>query len=196
MVGSLQAVTSLQLKRDQKEDKKKLMPSRLSPEGGSLFKLLSAKNWKDRNPKLPAFTKKILEDRDSNGANGEMKTILKRWSGKISKKGTLSFLANGCAANDMSKAPGGFSIFMFRSPLRTNSGSDPKSRILQVRLMFGNTKLDEESIKHFAKDDFCLANNLQGLEEQICTCIKLLEKLTCKGEMASEGYRRGFEMLG
>jgi hypothetical protein len=57
MVRSLEAMTSLQLRRDQKEDKKKSMLSRLSPKGGSLFKLLSAKDWKDRNPKLPAFTK-------------------------------------------------------------------------------------------------------------------------------------------
>jgi hypothetical protein len=85
MVRSLQAMTSSQLKRDQKEDKKKSMLSRLSPEGGSLFKLLAAKDWKDGNPKLPAFTKKILEDRDSNRAVGEMKTISKRWSGKISE---------------------------------------------------------------------------------------------------------------
>jgi hypothetical protein len=55
-------MTSSQLKRDQKEDKKKSMLSRLSHEGGSLIKLLAAKDWKDGNPKLPAFTKKILED--------------------------------------------------------------------------------------------------------------------------------------
>jgi hypothetical protein len=196
MVRSLQAMTSSQLKRDQKEDKKKSMLSRLSPEGGSLlFKLLSAKNWKDGNPKLPAFTKKILEDRDSNRAIGEMKTIWKRWSGKISEKGILSFLANGYAADDISDAPGGFSIFMF-SPLGAHKSSDQKSRILQVRSMFGSAELDEDSTKYFAKNDFCLADNLPGLEEQICTCIKLLEKLTCKDGIASEGYRLGFKMLG
>jgi hypothetical protein len=195
MVRSLQAMTLLQLKRDQKEDKKKSMLSRLSPTGGSLFKLRSAKNWKDGNPKLPAFTKKILEDRDSNRTIGEMKTISKRWSGKISEKGTLSFLANGCVADDIRDAPGGFSIFMF-SPLGAHKSSDQKSRILQVWLMFGSTELDEDSIKYFAKNDFCLADNLLGLEEQIHTCIKLLEKLTCKDGIALEGYRHGFEMLG
>ena len=187
-------MTASQLKRDQKEDKKKSMLSRLSPEGGTLFKLLSAKNWKDGNPKLPAFTKKILEDRDSNRALGEMKTISKRWSGKISEKGILSFLANGYAVDDISKAPGGFSIFMF-SPLGSNNSSDQKSRILQVRSMFGSTELDEESIKYFAKNDFYLADNLSGLEEQIYTCIKCLEKLTCKYGIASEGYWHGFNML-
>jgi hypothetical protein len=100
-------MTSSQLKRDQKEDKKKSMLSRLSPEGGSLFKLLAAKeDWKDGNPKLPAFTKKILEDQDSNRAIGEMKTISKRWSGKISEKGMLSFLANGYAARQHQRCTG------------------------------------------------------------------------------------------
>jgi hypothetical protein len=170
------------------------MLSRLSPEGGSLFKLLAAKDWKDGNPRLPAFTKKILKDRDANRAIGEMKTISKRWSGKISEKGMLSFLANGYAADDISEAPGGFSIFMF-SPLGMNSSSDPKSRILQARSMLG-AELDEDSVKYLAKNDFYLADNLSGLEEQICTCIKLLEKLTWKDGIASEGCRHGFEMLG
>jgi hypothetical protein len=45
MVRNLAAVTLSQLKRDQNtEAKKKSMLSRLSPKGGSLFKLLSAKN--------------------------------------------------------------------------------------------------------------------------------------------------------
>ena len=194
MVRSLEAMTSSQIKRDQREDNKKSMLSRLSPEGGSLFKLLSAKNWKDGDPKLPAFTKKILEDRDSQRALGEMKSLSKRWTGKISEKGILSFLANGYAADDISEAPGGFSIFMF-SPLDSNHSSDQKSRILQVKSMFGSSELDEDSIKYFAKNDFYLAGNLSGLEEQIFTCIKLLETLTCKSGIASEGYWHGLNML-
>jgi hypothetical protein len=196
MPRSLEAMALSQLRRDQKEDKKMLMLSRLSSaEGGSLpFKLLSAKNWQDRKPKPPTFTKKILEDRDSNRALGAMKTISKRWLGKISAKGTLSFLANGHAADDTEEAPGEFSIFMF-SPLDATSSSDPKSRILLVRLMFVSTELDEESIKYFAKNNFCLPDTLPGLEEQIFTCIKLLEKLTCRGGTASEGHWHGFNML-
>ena len=61
--------------------------------------------------------------------------------------------------------------------------------------MFGSSELDDESIKYFAKNDFYLADNLSGLQEQIHTCIKLLEKLTCKLGIASEGYRHGFNML-
>jgi hypothetical protein len=124
-----------------------------------------------------------------------VKTASKRWSGKISEKGFLGFLANGYAAEDISQAPGGFSIFMF-SPLSADQGPDQKSRIHQVKAMFGSTELDEASIKYFAKNDFYLPQNLAQLEEQIYTCVKLLEKLTCKGGIASEGYRHGLRMLG
>jgi hypothetical protein len=51
--------------------------------------------------------------------------------------------------------------------------------------MFRSTKLDEESMKFFAKNYFYLPDNLSGLEEQIYTCIKLLDKLTCRGGIAS-----------
>ena len=64
------------------------------------------------------------------------------------------------------------------SPLDSNHSSDQKSRILQVKSMFGSSELDEDSIKYFAKNDFYLAGNLSGLEEQIYTCIRLLETLT------------------
>jgi hypothetical protein len=194
MIRSLQAMTSSQIKRDRKEDKKKSMLSRLAPEAASLFTLLSAKSWKDTDPKLPELTKKILEDRDSNRALGEMKSISKRWNGVVSDKGVLSFLATGFAAADITDAPGGFSIFMF-SPLGAVKGSDQKSKILQVRSMFGSTKLDEESIKYFAKNDFYLADTLASLEEQLFTCIKCLEKLTCAKGLASEGYWHGLNLL-
>jgi hypothetical protein len=49
--------------------------------------------------------------------------------------------------------------------------ADQKSRILQVKSMFGSAELDEDSIKYFAKNDF-YPDSLAGLEEQIYTCIK------------------------
>lgn len=61
--------------------------------------------------------------------------------------------------------------------------------------MFGSAELDDDSIKHFAKNDFYLADTLAGLEEQLYTCIKCLEQLTAKNGIASEGYWHGFQML-
>ena len=62
--------------------------------------------------------------------------------------------------------------------------------------MLGSTELDEESINYLGRNDFYLADTIMwGLEEQIYTCIKLLEKLTCNFGIASEGYWHGFKML-
>jgi hypothetical protein len=99
------------------------MLSRLAPEAGGLFTLLSAQDWRDYDPQLSDFTKKILEDRDSNRCIGALRTVSKRWNGNISEKGFLSFLANGYSADNISEAPGGFSIFSF-SPL----GAPPTDR--------------------------------------------------------------------
>jgi hypothetical protein len=171
MIRSLEAMTSSQIKRDHREDKKKSMLSRLAPEAGSLFMLLSAKSWKDTSPKLLNLTK----------------SLSKRWTRKISKKGILSFLASGHAAAAIVKAPGSFAIFMF-SPLNADTkNTDQKSRVLQVKAMFRKAEFYEELTKHFAKNDFFLAESLTDLEEQLCTCIKCLEKLTNRFGIASEG---------
>jgi hypothetical protein len=55
-------------------------------------------------------------------------------------------------------------------------------------------ELDEDSIK-YSRRTTLPSHSLAGLEEQIYTCIKCLEKLTCRGGVASEGYWFGFEML-
>ncbi len=75
-------------------------------------------------------------------------------------------MANGYSADNISEAPGGFSIFSF-SPLGAPPPIDHKSRVLQVRAMFGGTAVDEESIKYFAKNDFYLAGSISSLEEQL-----------------------------
>jgi hypothetical protein len=52
MIKNLTAITASHLKRDAKEDKKRLMLSRLAPEAAKLFDLLSAKDWGDSDPKI------------------------------------------------------------------------------------------------------------------------------------------------
>ena len=61
--------------------------------------------------------------------------------------------------------------------------------------MFGSSKLANDSIKYFAKNNFYLAGNLSGLEDQSYTCIKLLDTLTCRAGIASEGYWQELSML-
>jgi hypothetical protein len=74
---------------------------------------------------MPSFTKKVMEDRDSEQSPGDER-LSKRWPGRISEKGFLSFLSSGYAADDISDSPGGFSIFMF-SPLGAPKAADQKT---------------------------------------------------------------------
>jgi hypothetical protein len=136
----------------------------------------------------------VLEDRDSQRALAIIKTQTKRWSGLVSKKGLLGFFANGFAANEIQESPGGFTIFMFR-PITATHTKDKKGRQQQVRSMFGSTELDNEAVKYYAKNDFYLAETLEGLEEQIYTCIKCLEKFTERQGIATEGFEHGLRML-
>jgi hypothetical protein len=194
MIRNLAAMTSSQLKRDARDERKKSMLSRLSPEAGKLFDLLAARDWEDENPRMSKSMRDLVSDRDSQRALAIIKTQTKRWSGLVSEKGLLSFFANGFAANEIQESPGGFTIFMFR-PITATHTKDKKGRQQQVRSMFGSTELDNEAIKYYAKNDFYLAETLEGLEEQIYTCIKCLEKFTERHGIATEGFEHGLQML-
>jgi hypothetical protein len=95
MMKNLTAITALHLKRDAKEDKKKSMLSGLAPEAAKLFKLLSARDWDDSNPRINPFVQELLSDKDTQQASGIMQTQTKRWAGEISDKGLLASFASG-----------------------------------------------------------------------------------------------------
>jgi hypothetical protein len=194
MMRNLTAITASHLRRDVRADQKKSMLSRLAPEAAKLFDMLSARDWEESAPKMNAFVKDLISDKDSQRASGIMATTTKKWSGEISDKGLLSFFANGFAATDIQESPGGFTIFMFR-PITAHVPSNRKDRRQQVKSMFGNTELDEEAVKYYAESDFFLPETLADLEEQIYTCIKTLELFTEREGIAVEGFLHGMKMI-
>jgi hypothetical protein len=165
MIRNLAAMTASQLKRDSRDEKKKSMLSRLSPEAGKLFDLLAARYWDDENPQMSRSMKDLVSDRDSQRALAIIKTETKQWSSLVSKKGLLGFFANGFAANEIQESPGGFTIFMFK-PITATHTKDNKGRQQQVRSMFGSTKLHEDAIKYYAKNDFYLAETLKDSRDK------------------------------
>jgi hypothetical protein len=191
---NLTAITASHLERDVRADKKKSMLSRLAPEAAKLFDMLSARDWEDSSPRMNAFVKDLISDKDSQRASGIMATKTKKWSGEISDKGLLAFFANGFAATDIQESPGGFTIFMFR-PITAHVPSNRKDRRQQVKAMFGSTELDDEAVKYYAENDFFLPETLADLEEQIYTCIKTLELFTEREGIAVEGFLHGMKMI-
>ena len=81
MMKNLNAMTASQLKRDVKDDARKSMFSRLSPEAGKLFNLLATRDWRDENPKMSSATRDLVSDKDLQRALGIIRTLTKKWSG-------------------------------------------------------------------------------------------------------------------
>lgn len=78
----------------------------------------------------------------------------------------------------------GSTVFSYPAHLAPSRALTRRAGVLLVLSMFGSTKLNNESIKDFAKNEFYLANTLAGLEEKSYTWIMCLEKLICKYDIA------------
>jgi hypothetical protein len=194
MIDNLTAITASHLRADARKDEKKSMLSKLAPEAAKLFDLLAAMDWRDHSPRMTRFAKDLVSDRDSNRACGIMRTKTKNWSGEISERGFVAFLATGFAAPDIHRSPGGFTVFMFR-PISAQMPSSKTDRRQYVKAMFGKIEIDDEAIKYYAESDFFLPQTMSDLEEQIQTCIQALELLTGRKSIAVEGYAHGLQML-
>ena len=194
MMRNLTAMTASALKRDAREDRKKSMLSRLSPEAAKLFSLLSAQDWQHKDPKLNSFMKQLVSDKDSQRALGIMQTQTKKWSGQISDKGLMGFFSTGYAARDIDEQPGGFTVFMFK-PMSVHHPRSQKDIHGQVKAMFGKAELDDEAVKYYSSNDFFLADSVADLEEQIYTCIRCLELFTDRRGIATVGFEYGLQIL-
>jgi hypothetical protein len=103
-------------------------------------------------------------------------------------------LNTGYAATDVNIQPGGFTIFMFCP--KTTSTSIARSTVEQnIRSMFEDGHLNDDTIKYFAKHEFYLADSVENLEIQLNTCVKFLDLMTVPKGIASEGFARGLRNL-
>jgi hypothetical protein len=166
----------------------------MSDEQADLFRLLSAKGWSDDNPRINSFTRKLVADKELNKAIDVIASELRKWPGQVSTKQLAMFLAKGYAAPDIHFCPGGFTTFMFR-PKSAAFHRNPEEERNAIRAMFGDTKLDDEAVKYFAKQDFFLADTLADLEEQLKTTLDFLILLTREGSIALEGYEYGLKFI-
>jgi hypothetical protein len=187
LITNLNAVSRAQLESLTKEDRKKSMLSRLSPETEGLFTLLAAHDWNDASPKLNVFAEKLLSDKDPTKALNVVHSATRNWKGRVCECGILQFFSTGYMANNIHARPSGFTIFMCH-PDKALSSRSTKNAQQSIRSMLGENKIDEASIKYFASQDFFLANNITEFEGQLETCILFLELMTQKKGIASEGY--------
>ena len=79
-------MTSATLEAKEKDDKRKTMFGRCSEEDEALFALLSARSWRDYDPKLPSFTNRLMNNRDINLALNRVQKDSYNWPGSVSAK--------------------------------------------------------------------------------------------------------------
>jgi hypothetical protein len=194
LIEHVKAMTDSTLKSIEREDLKKSMLSRLSGEAADLFILLSAKDWNDDRPRIHSFARQLLADKDMMKAVNLVTSETRAWRGSVSSRGLTQFLSTGYAATDVNIQPGGFTIFMFRP--KTTSTTISRSTVEQnIRSMFGDGKLNDDTIKYFAKHEFYLADSVENLEIQLDTCVEFLDLMTVHRGIASEGFARGLRYL-
>jgi hypothetical protein len=195
LVKNLQAMTENQLKETERETKKRSMTSRLSIEASDMFTLLSAKDWSDKKPKINLFTEKLTEDKDAMKALNLIASCTREWKGVVSEKGLTQFFTTGYAALDVSIQPGGFTIFMFKPRIAGIQATSSVTLQQGIRSLFGDTKINEDTVRYFARHEYYLADSLESLEIQLETCVKFLDLLTAKGGIASAGYTEGLYLI-
>jgi hypothetical protein len=113
---------------------------------------------------------------------------MKHWSGQVSKGGLINFLSSGFEAHDIDEQPGGFTLFMFLPRSK-------KDRELAIRSVFGEGKVDDNTVKYHMKNILFLAKTMEQGERQIKTGIKFLEKLTYRDSIGTYGFAYGLWLI-
>ena len=143
---------------------------------------------------MPSFTDRLMGDRDINVALSRVYRETKNWPGSISRKQLAKFFRSGFIANNIDQSPGGFTLFMFR-PTSHAVNRSLKEEQNAIRAQFGDGKLDEETVKFCAENEFFIASDTTQLETQISTGVLLLELFTGRNSIATEACLVGWSVL-
>jgi hypothetical protein len=165
---------------------------KLSERQKDLFTLLAARDWRDTDPMLNTQTTRLLGSRNPERQWNLLEDWSRRWPGNISKQGVIQFLSSGYASRTL---PGGFTVFMF-SPIRRRLPSDKRDRERNIRGTFEKGEsLDDEAVRFYATLDYYVPTTISDAETQLEMSVLLLEALTSRQSIATDGYNRGLEIL-
>jgi hypothetical protein len=195
LVQNLTASTALFIKTADREAQKKSILSKLATDSATLFTVLSASDWNDTAPTLNRFTKQLVQDRDAASSINQVMSTTRNWDGLVSAKGLAKFLAVGYGAPDIDQQPGGFTIFMFWPRHVAGKRSSTTTTEQTIKSLFGDGKLSDEAVKHYAKSELYLTNDVELFDIQLRTCIEFLDLLTHSKGIACDGYRRGYSIF-
>jgi hypothetical protein len=139
---------------------------------------------------MPPFMTSCLAEKTPIRATNLIQQASHKWKGGFSKAGLSRFLAGGHISQEGHLAePGGFEGFMFypKSPLSkgtsTESAIKGRGRIRE----FLELEADEETLKFHQKKQFFVPTARHELKTVLQTWHDLLELLTIKDTVATEG---------
>jgi hypothetical protein len=183
------------LRQAKKSDKAKSMFSKMAEEDERLFDLLAAEDWDDDYPHRSSFMlMRIVKDKDVSVAWQSIRKATVDWPGFISEKQIVEFFRTGYLATDINTCPGGFTLFMFQPADHPVAHSAKEGQNL-LRSMFGESKLDDETIRFFVESEFFIAPKLAELEDQIVMGIKAMDLFTRTKSIGSDGLWYGLKLL-
>jgi hypothetical protein len=113
----------------------------------------------------------------------------------VSKKGLTQCFTTGYAALDVIIQPGGFTINMFKPRIAGIQATSSITLQQGIPSLLGDTKINEDMVRYFAKHEYYLAGSLESLEIQLETCVKFLDLLTAKSGIALAGYTEGLYLI-
>jgi hypothetical protein len=175
-------------------ERKILMMSKLLEEDESLFKLLSARDWRNGDPVMPTFKAQLMSDKDADLAWAQVTKKTRNWPGRISQKQFTKFLRTGFVTNKMDECPGGFTLLMFQ-PLKFLVARSIKAEQNAIRKMLGKTKVDPETIRFYAENEFFIVMETSHLKDQLTMGLRMLTLLTGEDSITLDRYKYGLETL-
>jgi hypothetical protein len=81
------------------------------------------------------------------------------------------------------------------SPLAHAKPTSKRDRELAIRSVFGEGKVNEETVKYYLKNNLFLAKSLEQAERQIKTGVKFFERLTYSNSIGTRGYSYGLKLV-
>ena len=186
---SMQKTETTRLQERAEDKSAKSLIRNLSPRQQTLFTKLCTNDMRQLAV-MPPFMVSCLAEKTPIRATNLIQQATRKWKGSFSEAGLSRFLAGGYVSQEGSQSePGGFTAFMFhpRTPLpkgtSTESAIKGRGRIRE----FLEMEADEETLKFYQKKEFFVPTNEHELKIVLQTWHDLLELLTVKDTIATEG---------
>jgi hypothetical protein len=110
MMHNMTMMATATIKQQEKEDRKKLMMSKLITQDENLFELLTAESWYDDVQGKSEFTTRVMADKDITVAWRMIERTTMSWPGLISQKQVAKFFKSGFIASNIRECPGVHSL--------------------------------------------------------------------------------------